>query len=459
MATRIQAWFRGCRSRNIHVDMKYMRAKYRRLLAVVKIQALARRYFARCRVHALRLLYNTSARHIQRTYRGFKCRQLLRIDWAARRIAKFMKTLHFFKFKDAVIMIMQLRRMFKKRMAISILIQRIYRGYAGRQYVFKKRYWNLVSRSLAQKIQRGFRQYLIRKAIVPWKPPGEEWALKQCAKKLSRMLLEMYIDRTRRRELAQLMLHSAPELQRLVRGFLGRAGTKKMTFLRHAMRHWVAPRLAGEFMEKYLNSKIICLNCGPVAIRPIETGPESVVHIRKFLPEEKRNRFETDFRSFDHAIEEWYKSENMILLKSEKDSILRKFRNPMNGNVQIKPLDEFISAHKYPCRKHGRFVCGDCVFRKNCQLANCQCTLFKSSTEDGHGICVHCDHPGSLHSLCEYSFFVRNFMDQRSMQQDLIYFFLVHIYYMFSIFCHIHVRVVQVPSRSARQPAAAVPPC
>lgn len=390
--------------------MKYMRAKYKRLLAVTRIQALARRYFGRCKVHALRLLYNTSARHIQRTYRGFKCRQRLRIDWAARRIAKFMKTLHFFKFKDAVIMIMQLRRMFKKRMAITILIQRVYRGYAGRQYVFKKRYWNIVSRSYAQRIQRCFRQYMIRRAIVPWKPPGEEWVLKQCAKKLSRMLLEMYLDRSRRRDLAQLMLTSAPELQRLVRGFLGRAGTKKMTFLRHAMRNWIAPRLAGEFMEKYLNSKIFYLNAAPPAIKATEESTEAVLHIRKFLPEEKRNRFETDFRSFDHAIEAWYKSENMILLKSEKDSLLRKFRNPMNGNVQIKPLDEFITAHKYPCRKHGRFVCGDCVFRKNCQLANCQCTLFKSSTHDGHGICVNCDHPGSLHSLCKSSSAVTLFL-------------------------------------------------
>jgi hypothetical protein len=313
-------------------------------------------------------------------------------------------------------MIMQLRRMFKKRMMLSILIQRIYRGHVGRRYVFNKRYWGIICRSYAQRIQRYYRKYLIRKRLVPWVPPGEAWVLKQCAKKLARMLLEMYLDRSRRRELVVLMHTCAPDMQRLVRGFLGRAGNKKMAFLRQAMRNWIAPRLAGEFMESYLNSKIFYLNKSMVTMMPPPVHPPAILHIRAFLPEEKRNRYETDFRSFDPAIEAWYKAENMILLQSEKDSILRKFRNPMNGNVQIKPLDEFITAHHLPCRKHGRFVCGDCVFRKNCQLGNCHCLLFKSSTDDGLGICIKCNHPGSLHSLCKHfvvfpSYFHRFFYD------------------------------------------------
>lgn len=404
MATRIQAWYRGCQYRRIHVNIRYLRGKYTRMVAAVKIQSLARRYFGACKVIARRLLYKVSATHIQRTWRGYWRRKLLRIDWAARRIAKFMKTLHFFKFKDAVIMIMQLRRMFKKRMMLTVRIQRVYRGHSARRFVFNKRYWNCVQRAFAKKIQRCYRQYVIRKAIVPWNPPGEEWVLAQCAKKLSRMLLEMYLDKERRRDLARLMQSSAPAMQRVIRGFLGRAGTKKMAYLRTAMRQWLQPRLAGEFMEKYLNSRIFFLNQPVAALKVEDTRAENPHHIRSFLSEEKRDRFEVDYRSFDAAIEHWYKSKNMILLKSEKDALMRKFRNPMNGNVQVKSLDEFIENHKVPCRKHGRFICGDCVYRMNCQIGHCKCVLFKSSTEDGHGICVHCDHPGSLHSLCKSTF-------------------------------------------------------
>lgn len=400
MSTRIQAWYRGCMSRKIHVNIRYIRFKYVRLVAAVKIQALARRYFGACKVHARRLLFKESATHLQRTWRGYWRRKQLRIDWAARRLAKFMKLLHFFRFKDAVIMIMQLRRMFKRRVQLTLRIQRVARGFAGRRFVFHKRYWNLVRRAFAKKIQRAFRQYLIRRAEVPWVPPREEVILARCAKRLSRMLLEMFLDKERRKDLARLMHGSAPAMQRLVRGFLGRAGTKKMAFLRGALRHWVQPRLAGEFMEKFLNSRMYFAKQPIALVKAEEERPVNPHHIRRFLPEEKRERFEVDFRSFDPAIEGWYKSKNMILLKSEKDALLRKFRNPMNGNIQIKPLDEFIESHKVPCRKHGRFICGDCVFRKNCQLANCKCVLFKSSTDDGHGICMHCDHPGSLHSLC-----------------------------------------------------------
>jgi hypothetical protein len=401
MATRIQAFYRGYKSRRIHVNIKYLRIKYVRLVAAVKIQSLARRYFGACRVHARRLLFKVSATHIQRTWRGFWRRKLLRIDWAARRIAKFMKLLHFFRFKDAVIMIMQLRRMFKKRMMLTVRIQRVYRGFSARRFVFHKRYWSLVQRAFAKKIQRAYKDYVVRKAIVPWNPPGEEWVLSQCAKKLSRMLLEMYLDKERRRDLAGLMQHSAPAMQRLVRGFLGRAGTKKMAYLRTAMRNWLQPRLAGEFMEKYLNSRLFFVRQPLVLARKTDERQVNPHHIRQFLPEDRRERFEVDFRTFDPAIEHWYKAKNMILLQSEKDALLRKFRNPMNGNIQIKPLDEFIENHPLPCRKHGRFICGDCVYRKNCQLADCKCVLFKSSTHDGHGICVHCDHPGSLHSLCK----------------------------------------------------------
>ncbi len=49
---------------------------------------------------------------------------------------------------------------------------------------------------------------------------------------------------------------SAPNMQRLIRGFLAKSGTKKMAFLRKSFRSWFHPQFAVEFLDKYLSSKV-----------------------------------------------------------------------------------------------------------------------------------------------------------------------------------------------------------
>jgi len=404
MAKRIQRWYRGSLRRRIHTNIGYMRARYPRLLAAVKIQALVRRRLGTNRVRRIRQLFNDSARCVQRHWRGWWRRLQLRIDWAARRLVKFMRLLHFFKFKDTVIMVMQLRRLFKLRNKLAVKLQRMVRGHLARRFVFRKRLWIVVARSYSRKIIRSYRAHQQRLREIPWSAPGEDWVLSQVQRKLALMIAEMYQDRERRKQLAVMMHRSAPPIQRVIRGFLARAGTKKMGFLRKAMRSWLALRLAQDFMEDFLNSKIFYLKPKKLSeeeqAMQVDKFEAGVKHIRAHLPEDLQDDFEIDHRVFDHAIEEWYRSENQILLHSEKHAIFLKFRNPMNGAIKIKALDEFITLHKIPCRKHGRYICGDCVFRRHCQISGCQCTIFHSSTDDGHGICVTCNHPGSLHSLC-----------------------------------------------------------
>ncbi len=115
-----------------------------RFFACVLIQSQMRRFLRSKFMSACRLKYNAAALAIQRIMRGRKCRSVLKIAWAARRIQKFMKRLHFFKFKDAVIMIMQLRLMARKQHRLAGLIQRVFRGHSTRCWVFNKRLWNFI---------------------------------------------------------------------------------------------------------------------------------------------------------------------------------------------------------------------------------------------------------------------------------------------------------------------------
>ena len=316
-----------------------------------------------------------------------------------------MKLLHFFKFKDTVIMIMQLRRLFKKRLNITIYLQRIYRGYSARKFVFHKKLIKIMKNSFIKKIQKYYLLYKIRKNTIIWEPPGELFIKQNISKKIAYMLLNLYYNKKKRKNYKNLIKNSAPIIQKFIRGFLARSGCKNMSFLREKMKKWLEPHLAKEFLEKYLNSRLFYNNSNNMSIIMKQNNnntTNNAIHIRKYLNNLDSNKYEINIKIFNIAIEQYYHSNNMILLQSEKNSIIKKFKNPMNGNIQIKTLDQFIESHKYPCRKHGRFICGDCTFRRNCQIGSCKCVLFKSSTEDGHGICVHCDHPGSLHSLCKY---------------------------------------------------------
>ena len=45
-------------------------------------------------------------------------------------------------------------------------------------------------------------------------------------------------------------------MQRLVRAFLAKAGSRKMAFLRKGLRMWFSPQYAGEFMESFLAAKV-----------------------------------------------------------------------------------------------------------------------------------------------------------------------------------------------------------
>ena len=365
-----------------------------------------RRFLRTKFVKMFRIKRMKGALKIQKVVRGHQCRLELYKQWAARRIKKFMKKLNFFKFKDSVLMVMQIRQIIKNRWKFALKIQRLFRGFRGRRLVFNIKLWNFISNRCARKIQLFIRQKLSKVAEVIYIPPAESIVLKQCAKMLSRMILELYLDRTRRKELLIHMNNSVPEIQRLVRGFLAKAGKKKLSYLRQSFRSWMKPQFAIDFMQKYLNSKIFYLrnkkdNENQDIVKAI---PPKKIHVREFLPDDLKRRGEVDHRVFDTAIELYYKSIGMPLSSEEKKSIAKTFKNPMNGEISISLLDAFITLHLLPCRKHGRKICCICVFRRECQLKNCQCKAFVCPPDKlvitFNTICATCTHPGTLHVLC-----------------------------------------------------------
>lgn len=397
-ATLIQATFRMYRMRNIHLKYKYQRQIKVRFMKTIKIQAQMRRWLATRYVKYLRIKYYKACTVIQRHFRGHKCRLRLYRQWAARRITRFMKLLHFFKFRDTVIMIMQLRRLFKKRNKLALEIQRVYRGFSIRLFIFNKRLWEIVQKAYTKKLQKWYRFHRERRNRKPFRYPGEEWVRKQCAKKLGRMICELYLDIQRRKELLIQYQYASPPIQKMIRGFLGRKGKEKLTFLRSAMRSWFNPQYAVEFMEKFLRNRIFDLQFGKIIEAPPPV-PVEELYIRKFISEDKRFGFEVDHRSFYPALDAWYNSINLPLISSEKDAIIKRFRNPINGNIMIRNLDEYIHRHPQPCRKHARRICGECYYRRNCMIKNCKCVEYKKNKLNKHAVCTRCSHPKNLHCI------------------------------------------------------------
>lgn len=351
------------------------------------------------RAKEIRSLYNKSTTIIQKLFRGYQVRMRLLIDWAAKRIQRFMKNLHFFKFRDSVIMIMQLRLMIVKKHKCAKVIQRYYRGYTGRCYVFNYRLWLIVSNTRAKKIQNSFRKYRMRCVKVTKTLPDEKWVLENCGRFIAKMIYKLYIDWKEREDYKNKINLVTPKIQRIIRGYLARCGTKTMRNIRMIIRAYLKPKYAKEFLDSYLEMRSMKYLTEKDQQANVAAIEETKDFIRNYLPDNKRNRYEVDRKLFERALIAWYKDECMPLLESEKKSLINRFKNPMNGTISLGPVEDYIRLHQYPCARHGRKVCGDCVYREHCMLNSCRCKMYKAPDDNKHGICINCDHPGTLHTL------------------------------------------------------------
>ncbi len=249
----IQRNFRKYRFLDNHMIRKNKNRIVPRNYKAIMIQTQMRRYLGAKRFNNLKILYNKCVTKIQAAFRGFRYRLHQKRHKSARIITRFFRYLGTITYQDYRFTVIELKKLFRRKVLASIQIQRIIRGFLGRRRVRNKKYLIIYCRSMAQKIQKNYRAYLVIKHTPPKKiPPGEDWALKQCGKRLATMIYEFYVDKEKRKKLISIMNSSAPVVQGLIRGYLGRTGSHKMKFLRHALRTWCKPQYASEFFRKYL---------------------------------------------------------------------------------------------------------------------------------------------------------------------------------------------------------------
>ena len=148
--------------------LKLSEAIDRRFRAAVKIQSSIRRYLHSKIAMNLRILMQAACLTIQRHIRGHFSRWHLRQKLAALRIQKFMKKIHFFRFKDAVIMIMQLRSYFKRRNLTAVTLQRVFRGFSVRLDLFRGKLLDFMKKRSSKIICKAIFQFelILRKRKV-----------------------------------------------------------------------------------------------------------------------------------------------------------------------------------------------------------------------------------------------------------------------------------------------------
>eukprot|EP00605_Chrysophyceae_sp_TOSAG23-4_P001573 GSChrysophyteH1.ASY1.ANO1.1726.1 assembled CDS len=401
MAAKIQATFRRFRVHNSHHELSRQKNKKFRLESVILMQCTARRRMAWNVVNKMRIQRNKAALLCQTRFRGYIARKKARERWAGRRIMAFFRRLRFLKFKDAVIVMMQLRKMSRRRHGNALELQRVYRGYRARLLIFEAKLWKWVQNRSARLIVRELKAWIERKDDfeVEFVYPTMAWAKKECGKRIAKLIWKLICDRRDRAQFCLKLARVAVFVQRHVRGFIARKGTNKMLYLHKQMQQWIKPEYTEEFTQRFFESNIFYLKDRKKKEKKAPPPPPKPTWLlRPLLPEKVREDPEVSDDNFMLVIAQWYKSAGVPLLQSEIDALKEEFANPASGKVVISQLEDYIMLSELPCRKHGRRICGKCMFRARCSQKNCSCVEYLPS-KDGNmtSICKNCFHAPDIH--------------------------------------------------------------
>lgn len=402
-ATAIQAIYRGYRIRYIHKQLKLKKNIPIRAEKVLIIQCQIRRFLSTKYVQARRLLYNTSATNIQKVYHGYLVRKWVKRDRAARvlqRASRMWRDRHFF---NTVMMMVQLRKLFQRRIDAAIEIQRIIRGYLSRLNFSRYRKLILLKfHTAARIIQILFAKH--KKYLEEKRRLARLNDRTKMMRKLAQLIEELYFQRQDRIRLWQALQNAAPVMQSLVRGFLGRTKAVRMKFLRKALRTWCEPHFATEFMREILERKIAASIYVSDQLFQLKTlanvrsKRKDDVKFIDFLPEIVINKTSIDKRIFLFTLSKYYEHLKKPLLISELQSIYKRFRDPIDGKIPINEVNRYISVHKHPCHKHGRTICGTCIYHRECFLSGCFCRCFERDEITGK-VCKECHHSITVHKI------------------------------------------------------------
>mmetsp|Transcript_16109 Transcript_16109/g.24282 ORF Transcript_16109/g.24282 Transcript_16109/m.24282 type:complete len:1767 (-) Transcript_16109:119-5419(-) len=409
-AVAIQAVYRGYRLRHTHKPRLYELRIPLRIEKAVLIQCQMRRFLGNKIVVKRRKEYNSNALFIQRVFRGYVARKWIKRNEAAKVLQRASKVFKDRQFFNTVMMLVQLRKLFQRRDEAILLMQRTVRGYMARLRLRRHR-----SRVLLKFHQAAFILQITFKKIARWKAEirrrermNSRVALQR---KLAHMIEELFFIRQDKRRLWSLIQKSAPVIQSLVRGFVGRHRSHRMKYLRKALRSWCHPVYAVEFMRQHLENRVPHMGAGRTSILMPEVlanfvtakgkrqKRKELTFLVEHLPPESAKLVDVDKKTLVVALTGWYKATGKPLLSSEVESIYQRFRNPVDAKVNILEIDNYIKKHRTgPCHKHARAVCGDCVFHRECNFPKCTCRCFKRDSITGT-ICRECHHSIIIHTL------------------------------------------------------------
>jgi hypothetical protein len=402
-AAKVQATWRRFKLHASHLELARQKMRRDRLEKVILIQVTGRKRMAYNRVKKMREQRNKAALLVQKHFRGWVARRRAREYWAGKRILKLFKKLNFFKFKDAVILMMQLKKMSRRRHSNAITIQRVARGYQTRCVLFERKLWTWIQNRAARIITREIRAYNERIPIsTEFVYPTMAWAKKQCGKRLAKLIWKLIVARRDRSAFIKQLEYESLHVQRHARGFIARKGAAKMRFLHTEMNKWIKPQYALEFTERFFESNIFYMKDRIKKTKPPPPPPpEPTWLLRPFLPESIREEPDVSEEDFYAVIALWYKQQAVPLLTSEVRCLREEFANPASGKVIVGQVEDYIKLSVLPCRKHGRRICGKCMYRGRCSQKGCTCPEYHPSKEGQMtSICRDCFHTPDIHRRC-----------------------------------------------------------
>lgn len=400
-ATKCQSYWRRYRYLSIHTFALTLDViRLARIEATIKIQRQIRRYLSTKFVVKMRKERTHAAVYVQSHYRGYLVRKKLRLLRAGRKVHKFTKKLRFFKFRDTIIMTIQLRKLFKRRYNAAVEIQKYMRGKLTRLSFFYVKLNFFITNRAAKAITIWLRE-VIRKRMRKREKfiyPTDTWAKMQCEKKLAHLVWRMMQPSLERQRLAKAFQKYAVPIQKVIRGFIGRSGAKQMRCVQRDTRAWLELKHANYFLSQFYESHLFSSEKPKSA--PVEKPkPKELNVLRKLLPMKYQGDLEVDTLVFNDIISQYYESRATPLLTSELDAIKINFANPASRRVNLVSLEAYIFMHDLPCRKHGRLICGACHYTGKCMKPNCSCCEYQSSAGPG-SICEVCFHPPDMHQRC-----------------------------------------------------------
>lgn len=412
-ALKIQSKWRGFLVRNIHVQMAYRKQIRRRAFACVLIQSIVRMRFAKR--HILRLLSGgrNEAVMIQKHFRAVMARRLVRRLRAAEKLQRFCHLCRRASMWEGMQIVITLRILFKKTNAPAILIQKLYRGYRVRLADFERRVSIFVYKRQRKLLFR-FLLKVVHRRRVHHRMIVEAVVARLVSKRLSRRLKRVFGMHKKNKMYALAVIRSIPELQRFARGFLGRLAARHLKELRQALIDWTRPIYAKVFFDDLLagmykivdgSFRRVVADAAPkqsrVSTLVAGAASDNGVILQSVIPAHLAKFDEIDWRLFLRCLDHFYKRLRFPLLALEASRIVKRFLSPSSGKVNVVAAIDYFSVHTKPCRKHGRLVCGDCVFYRECKIGACECLHFESSRKGSFtGICLVCNHAAVNHRLC-----------------------------------------------------------